>query len=205
MAHSILLRSLPSRHSDTQLEPFRLCLRPTDMTDHEGFSRQLRRCGMERDRSVLLWVTISCFIGLAALLVPAGEVYARETIQSCEDKGYRLCPSGQCGSVSCGGKTKPGDSFCSQGTGNPTKCYMCDGCTGTWVEVGRSKQGPGGTITPEGALLPPTSTPTSPPRMPGTGAPGMTSPIMPRGVEGGPGVEGEHSVEQVPAGEPSKK
>jgi hypothetical protein len=203
MEQCILLRSLPSRHSDTQLEPFRLCLRPTDLTDHEGFSRQLRRCSMRQDRSVLLCVTISCFIGLAVLLVPTGYVYPRENNQSCNAKGYALCPNGQCGSQNCSNNGKPGENFC-----NAIKCYMCDGCTGQWVGVGssRSGPGPGGMVPPEssGTLMPPTSPPTPSHRMPGTVAPGMTAPIMPRGIEGEQPAEPPPGTPE-PAEQPSGK
>jgi hypothetical protein len=64
-------------------------------------------------------------------------------------------------------------------------------------------QQPGGMEPLPGGMMQPPGSP--PPARPGTVAPGMTSPIMPRGVEGQPGVEGEHSVEQVPAEEASRK
>jgi hypothetical protein len=64
-------------------------------------------------------------------------------------------------------------------------------------------QQPGGMGPLPGQMMQPPGSP--PPTRPGTVAPGMTAPILPRGVEGQPGVEGEHSVEQLPAEEPSKK
>jgi len=61
-------------------------------------------------------------------------------------------------------------------------------CTAAMIEQ------PGSGPLPGQMLQAPTP---PPPTKPGT--------IMPRGVEGGPGVEGERSVEQVPAEQPSKK
>jgi hypothetical protein len=140
---------------------------------------------MRHHLGLLLCVTSSCLMGLAGLLIPVGDVYPRETNQSCNAKGYVLCSGGQCGSVSCGGTSKPGDSFCSQGTAHPTQCYMCDGCTGQWKPVGSSEPGQG-RMVPPGTMLPPPIAPPSSPRMPGTVAPGMTAPILPRGIEGEP-------------------
>ena len=84
----------------------------------------------------------------------------------------------------------------------------CEQCTpqtdGALMNCTVAMTSPGGIEPPASSgMIPPPGSP--PPTRPGTVAPGMTAPIMPRGVEGGPGVEGEHSVEQVPAGEPSKK
>jgi hypothetical protein len=95
-----------------------------------------------------------------------------------------------------GGTLYPGTlRSCEQYTG--TGDGLFDNCTMAMTL-------PGGIEPPasSGMIRPPGS---PPPTRPGTVAPGMTAPIMPRGVEGGPGVEGEHSVEQVPAGEFSKK
>jgi hypothetical protein len=98
-------------------------------------------------------VTSSYLMGLAGLLLPAGDLYARKTLQQCEAIGYALCQNGECADQYCAGSTvglsglrQPGSSACTVGTDGYTKCYSC-----------------------------------------------------------GPGVEGEHSVEQVPSGEPSKK
>lgn len=91
----------------------------------------------------------------------------------------------------------------------PGTLRNCEQCTGTGGVAGLDNctvamtSQPGGMQPLPGVMMPPPGSP--PPTRPGSVAPGMTAPIMPRGVEGGPGVEGEHSVEQVPAGEPSKK
>lgn len=91
--------------------------------------------------------------------------------------------------------------------GSLRNCEQCTGVEGGGFDnctVAMTSQPPGGIEPPaaSGMVQPPGSPP--PPR-PGIHSPGMTSPIMPRGVEGGPGVEGEHGVEQVPAEEPSGK
>jgi hypothetical protein len=132
---------------------------------------------MRQHLVLLLCVTSSCLVGPAGLFIPAGYVYARETQQSCNAKRYVLCANGNCGSKYCG-SIEPGGNVCY-----PTgRCYMCDGCTGDWVPVGRSEPNQGGMVPPEsaGTLMPPTPSP----RMPGTVTPGMTAPIMPRGIEG---------------------
>ena len=76
-------------------------------------------------------------LGLAVMLVLAGYLHARETQVSCNAKGYVLCSGGNCGSKTCSNGGTPGQNFC-----NALKCYMCDGCTGKWVEVGRSQSIP---------------------------------------------------------------
>jgi hypothetical protein len=71
-------------------------------------------------------------LGLAGLLVAAGYAYTLDTQKSCNANGYILCGDGKCGTRTCGGK-EPGQTMCA-----PSACYMCDGCSGTWILVGRS-------------------------------------------------------------------
>lgn len=108
-------------------------------------------------------------IGLAGLLVATGYAYPRDTQKSCNANGYILCGDGNCGTKTCGGK-EPGQTMCSH-----LACYMCDGCSGTWILVGRYVQ-PGrgrlpvqlpGVEIPPGALSEPGSTR---PRPPGSSA-----------------------------------
>jgi hypothetical protein len=73
-------------------------------------------------------------LGLAGLLVAAGYAYPLDTQKSCNASGYILCGDGNCGTKTCSGK-EPGETMCS-----PLSCYMCDGCSGTWVLVGRTLQ-----------------------------------------------------------------
>jgi hypothetical protein len=96
-------------------------------------------------------------LGLAGLLVAAGYAYPLDTQKSCNASGYILCGNGKCGTMTCGGR-KPGETQCSH-----VACYMCDGCSGTWVLVGRTQQS-GGVQLPvqlPGVEIPP-GTPTQP-------------------------------------------
>lgn len=155
---------------------------------------------MERDRSVLLGVLGSCLMGLVMWLVPAGDVYPRETQKSCNAKGYIICSNGQCGSKYCGG-SEPGRNACYPSG----RCYYCDGCTGTWLPVGSSQPGQGGMVVPPGTMMPPPSQPPLSPTTPGTVAPGMTAPIMPRGIEGDEGGQPEASTGNAPKPAPKSK
>jgi hypothetical protein len=109
-------------------------------------------------------------LGLAGLLVAAGYAYPLDTQKSCNAAGYILCGDGHCGTKTCGGK-QPGETMCSH-----VACYMCDGCSGTWILVGRSQQ-PGRTglaVQLPGVEIPP-GTPSQPgsslPRPPVSSAP----------------------------------
>lgn len=112
-------------------------------------------------------------LGLAVLLAFAGYARAADTQKSCNASGYILCGDGHCGARTCGGK-QPGETICA-----PSACYMCDGCSGTWVLVGRIQQ-PGNRVELpvqlQGAEMPP-GTPSQPtsvrPRPPVSSAPPM--------------------------------
>ena len=88
---------------------------------------------------------------LAGLLVGAGYARSADTQKSCNASGYILCGNGNCGTKTCGGK-QPGETQCSR-----MACYMCDGCSGTWVLVGRAEQPDRGRLPLQfpGAELPP--------------------------------------------------
>ena len=92
---------------------------------------------------------------LAWLLV--GAAYARDTQKSCNASGYILCGNGNCGTQTCNGK-QPGETMCHR-----FACYMCDGCSGTWVLVGRTVQPEQGRLPLQfqGSELPPSYKPHS--------------------------------------------
>jgi hypothetical protein len=118
-------------------------------------------------------------LGLAGLLIHAGYVHPApvDTQESCADKGYVLCSDGKCGSRTCGGEA-PGSTKCT--TGRAGRCYMCDGCTSTWIEFGRSDPNQPGLkgIVPPAAVSPQVNEPPAPsggmkPQV-GTVTPGLT-------------------------------
>ena len=108
-------------------------------------------------------------LGLAGLLVPAGYVHSaqKETLKSCLDKGYAFCEGGTCASGKCGGQS-PGTTICGK-----YNCYMCDGCTSTWIVIRGSSEPTqpwrGGVVAPRpgGVYEPPASGPSGP-RSPGS-------------------------------------
>ena len=94
-------------------------------------------------------ISLATTFALAGLLVGTG--YARDTQKSCNASGYILCGNGNCGTKTCGGR-QPGETQCSR-----MACYMCDGCSGTWILVGRAVQPDRGRLPLQlpGAELPP--------------------------------------------------
>jgi len=96
-------------------------------------------------------VTTFALVALAGLFVGAGYARSTDTQKSCNASGYILCGNGNCGTKTCGGR-QPGETQCSR-----MACYMCDGCSGTWVLVGRTVQPDRGRLPLQfpGAELPP--------------------------------------------------